>query len=111
VSGIRVEKNEHYVEPSKRSSYAQYANFCVDGNNSDIHQTRWPAGASSLDKCQMECDSKAQCGGVEWYESGWGGSKCHLMLTGWGASKARAGYTGGQWQDATCYVRESLKGT
>jgi hypothetical protein len=32
------------------------------------------------------------------------------MLTGWGASKARAGYTGGQWQDATCYVRESLKG-
>jgi len=33
------------------------------------------------------------------------------MLTGWGASKASAGYTGGQWQDATCYVRQSLKDT
>jgi hypothetical protein len=33
------------------------------------------------------------------------------MLTGWGASKARAGYTGGLWQDAVCYVRESLKDT
>lgn len=59
VSGIKVEKNEHYVERSKRSSYTKYANFCVDGNNRDIHQTRWPAGAANLGECQMECDSRA----------------------------------------------------
>jgi hypothetical protein len=59
----------------------------------------------------MECDAKAQCGGVEWYESGWNGSKCHLMLTGWGAQKADHGHSGDMWQDAQCFVRDNLKTT
>lgn len=111
VSGIRVEKNEKYVEPAKRSNYREYSNYCVNKDNQDIHQTRWVDGAASKEKCQDECDSKAVCGGIEWYESGWNGSKCHLMLTGWGVNKAAAGYTGGMWQDAQCYVREDLKST
>jgi len=97
VTGIRVEKNEKYVEPKMRSAYVEYTNYCVDKDNNDIHQTRWVDGAKSLDQCKMECDSKDQCGGVEWYESGWNGSKCHLLLTGWGVNKASAGSTGGLW--------------
>jgi hypothetical protein len=97
VSGLRVEKNENYVDPTSRSTYKKYTNYCVNKYNRDIHQTRWTAGAGSLAKCQMECDSKAQCGGVEWYNSGWNGSKCHLMLTGWGGNKATKGYSGGRW--------------
>jgi hypothetical protein len=111
VSGLRVEKNEKYVEPKKRSSYVQYENYCVDKDNNDIHQTRWVEGAESLQKCKNDCDTKAQCGGIEWYESGWNGSKCHLMLTGWDASKAVAGKIGSMWQDAQCYVRQNLKKT
>jgi len=92
-----------------KSTYKKYNNYCVNKYNKDIHQTRWTPGAANLDKCQMECDSKAQCGGIEWYNSGWNGSKCHLMLTGWGSNKAVKGYSRGRWQDAECYVREEMK--
>jgi hypothetical protein len=109
VSGIRVEPNENFVTEKEKSAYKKYKNYCVNKQNRDIHQTRWTAGAASLDKCQRECDLKAMCGGIEWYESGWNGSKCHLLLTGWGGNKASKGKIGGQWQDAECYVREDMK--
>lgn len=56
--------------------------------------------------CQAECDAQANCSGVEWYESGWNKSKCHLMLTGWGSNRATAGQVQGRrWKDAVCYVK------
>lgn len=42
VSGLRVEKNENFVDKSKRSEYKEYTNYCVNKYNRDIHQTRWP---------------------------------------------------------------------
>jgi hypothetical protein len=51
-----------------------------------------------------------KCSGVEWYNSGWNRSKCHLLLTGWGSNKASGGQTKGRrWQDAVCYVKNDCK--
>lgn len=79
------------------STYTRFQNFCVNKAGKDIPQTRWQAGQASLEACQAECNKNIQCSAVEWYESGWNRSKCHLLITGTGSNKAAGGSQGRQW--------------
>ena len=88
------------------SSWKSFNNFCVDKNGKDLPQTAWAAGGASQAKCQSECMKQAKCSAYEWYQSGWGGSKCHLML---GTTRSSKGHTGARWQDAMCFVKPAQK--
>ena len=84
------------------AAWKAFNNFCVDSTGKDLPQTPWKAGATNKATCQRECVRQSKCSAYEWYDSGWGGSKCHLML---GKTPSSKGYAGGRWQDALCYVK------
>merc|ERR1711981_1212800 len=88
--------------------WKSFNNFCVDKNGKDLPQTAWKNGAASNNKCKQECMKKKECTAYEWYQSGWGGSKCHLML---GKTASSKGHTGARWQDAKCFVKPAAKPT
>ena len=77
-------------------------NFCVDANQKDLPQTNWSAGNASRSSCQSECDKKPECSAIEWYDGGWGGSKCKLML---GTTPSTTSKQGNRWQDAECFIK------
>jgi len=78
-----------------------YDNFCVSSSNQDLSQTNWGSGDASIEVCKSICQSFSDCSAIEWYNSGWDGSKCKLML---GSNPATHGSSGGRWQDAECHV-------
>ena len=79
-----------------------YNNFCVSSSNADLYQTNHAPGDKSVEKCKTECTNKPKCSAIEWYDSGWDGSMCKLML---GDVPAAKGSSTGRWQDATCYIK------
>ena len=80
-------------------------NFCVNDAQTDLLQTKWTAGQESRSACGRECDNQGECSGFEWYDSGWNGSKCHLMLNKDGKGAATTYKRGDRWQDAQCYIK------
>lgn len=79
----------------KAPAYSKFNNFCVDKNGKDLTQINWSAGDGSVAKCQAECDKSKTCSGIEWYNSGWSGTKCKLMNIG--TETAAKGKAGKRW--------------
>ena len=84
-------------------------NFCVNDAQTDLLQTKWTQGQESRSACGRECDNQGECSGFEWYDSGWNGSKCHLMLNKDGKGAATTSKRGARWQDAQCYIKPKEK--
>mmetsp|Transcript_17940 Transcript_17940/g.44802 ORF Transcript_17940/g.44802 Transcript_17940/m.44802 type:complete len:274 (+) Transcript_17940:105-926(+) len=84
-------------------SWTKYDNFCVDADGNDQPQTNHVSGDESVESCKSACLSDPACSAIEWYDSGWGNSKCKLML---GLPKSTQGKSGTRHEDATCYVKE-----
>ena len=82
--------------------WKMYPNFCVSATNVDLPQTNRPSRDANINTCKSGCIHNSKCSAIEWYSSGWGGSKCKLMLSDVPASK---GSPAGRWQDAECYVK------
>lgn len=81
-------------------------NFCVNDAQTDLLQTKWPNGQADRKACMRECDTQGEkCTAIEWYDSGWGGSKCHLMLNKDGKGATTTYKRGKRWQDAQCYIK------
>ena len=77
-------------------------NFCVSDEGHELAPTSHPKGDLDILTCQSECTPLDNCSAVEWFESGWGGSKCKLVLNQLIATK---GDSGTRYEDATCYFR------
>ena len=79
-----------------------YDNFCVSSTNQDLPETNNIEGDASIAKCKEDCSENSKCSAIEWYNSGWNGSKCKWMI---GDTPATQGRHGGRWQDAQCFVK------
>ena len=82
--------------------WKSYENFCASSTNQDLPQTNHKIGDAGIMVCKEECRKNPKCSAIEWYNSGWGGSKCKVMI---GNIQATQGSLGGRWQDAECYVK------
>lgn len=79
-------------------------NYCVSATRVDLQQTNHPDGDTSREACGSDCDKHApQCSAIEWYNGGWEGSKCKLLLDTRKATQAKEGE---RWKDAECWVRK-----
>merc|ERR1712151_613582 len=112
-TGARFKDAKCFVRPAEAKGNAgavwkSFNNFCVDKNGKDLPQTAWKAGAASNNKCKQECMKKKECTAYEWYNKGFDGSKCHLML---GKTATSKGHTGARWKDAKCFVKPAAKPT
>ena len=89
------------------TSYSKVGdNFCVDDAQKDLLQTKWSNGQGNREACMQECDAQGEkCSAMEWYDSGWNGSKCHLVLDKDGQGSATTFKQGNRWQDAECYIK------
>ena len=89
------------------TSYSKVGdNFCVDYAQKDLLQTKWSNGQSNREACMQECNAQGEkCSAMEWYDSGWNGSKCHLILDKDGQGSATTFKQGNRWQDAECYIK------
>lgn len=88
----------------RTSRWMQWDNYCVSSANRDLHQTNKPE-YTTKQACHNACRSDNSCSAYEWYNSGWGGSKCKLILT---PIRATKGAKGGRWQDAECHVKPTV---
>lgn len=82
--------------------WAVYNNICVTATGDDAIQTNQPIGDVSRQTCQDICAANVWCSAFEWYNSGWDGSKCKLIL---GRQPSTQGSTSARWMDAECHVK------
>merc|ERR1719499_1195760 len=90
---------EEVCEPD---SWEYFPNYCASSDNVDLPQSQWISGSNSRDACVSECMANDDCSAIEWYQSGWGGSNCYLML---GDIPSTQGFVGVRWRDAECHVK------
>ena len=87
------------------SVWIEYDNFCVSQFNEDLLGSPMPAGDANIEICKSICNkynSTNYCTAIEWYNNGWNGVKCFLILDDTPASQ---GFDGTRWRDATCHVK------
>ena len=80
----------------------EYPNFCVTALYEDLPPTIFPDGDENVIACQSECSQRLKCSAIEWYESGYEGSKCKLIVS---EKPATQGMVKPRWHDAVCYVK------
>ena len=80
----------------------RFPNFCVSASNKDLEHTKHNNGDGNINKCQSECVLNSKCTAAEWYENGWDGAQCYLILDNIPAKK---GSSSNQWRDAACYIK------
>ena len=91
-----------YADCAAGTGWESFPNYCVSETGSDLDQTNTPEGDVDIQACKMLCAAREACSAFEFYASGWGGSRCKLML---GSTQATKGHDGGRWQDAVCVVK------
>jgi len=85
--------------------WIEFDNFCVSQFNEDLLGSPMPAGNANIKNCKSICNgynSTNYCSAIEWYNNGWNGVKCFLILDDIPASQ---GFDGTRWRDATCHVK------
>ena len=82
-----------------------YLNFCVSDSNQDLKHTKHNSGNDNIQTCQSECLLNPKCSAVEWYQNGWSGTKCHLILDDIPATQ---GSSSSRWKDATCHIKPGI---
>jgi len=85
--------------------WREFDNFCVSQFNEDLLGSPMPAGDANIEICKSICNkynSTNYCTAIEWYNNGWNGVKCFLILDDTPASQ---GFDGTRWRDATCHVK------
>ena len=90
------------------SDWIKFDNFCVSQFNEELLRTPMPAGNANIEECKSICDSYDSmdyCTAIEWYNNGWNGAKCFLIL---GDIPALSGFDGPRRQDATCHVKVGM---
>ena len=92
------------------SEWENFPNFCVSSDNVDRLQTKWTAGNGGVESCKRECNLKPKCSAIEWYDSQWGGSECHLMLGDVPSVKGSDGARYNGSDDAICYIKPTPQG-
>ena len=85
--------------------WKHFLNKCASSAGENLLGTNHKKGDAGILKCKDECKKKQTCSAIEWYHSGWDGSKCKLIL---GAIPATQGKTGPRWQDARCFIKPGL---
>ena len=93
-------KNHH--QNTLATVWNRFPNFCVSASNKDLEHTKHNNGDGSINKCQSECVLNSKCTAAEWYENGWDGAQCYLILDNIPAKK---GSSSNQWRDAACYIK------
>ena len=80
-------------------------NYCVTAFQQNLPETNWAAGDASRVACMLQCDAKPECTAIEWYDSGWDGSKCKLMLDKIPAATHKSG---NRWKDTECFIKKTV---
>jgi len=102
VSSYDTSRTRHQLYIIIDHGWKVYNNFCVSASDQDVMQTNWANGDASIDACKAICFSMSDCSAIEWYESGWNGSHCKLVLD---STRATQGSSGARRQDAECHVK------
>ena len=79
----------------------QYETKCADADDAELELERYEDGDDSVEDCKAACQSQAACSAIEWYESGWAGSKCKLVLD---SRPATQGKSGARWK---CFIKST----
>ena len=77
-------------------------NFCTNAQGIDQPHISMLAGNADRGSCETACWDSGDCSGIEWYEAGWGDTRCFRIPASSAAAKASPG---GRHRDAECWVR------